>query len=192
MRVINEIDKDEPGKSTPLIPYDKINIKIMSDSICIYIEADIKDSLFELLFICIDFQVRMIERNPPILLRGAITKGKLLSEGDLLYGPGFVDAYLMEENNAAVPRIIINKCIVDDYIARFSTNHIPSNILMKDYDAFYCTNYISFYGMTDRTKIAKYDVLYRHIQDILSSTTDDSIRNKYLYLESKVQPFIKE
>ena len=113
MRTLQKkVERNGERISVPLMPSEEIHIKVMSDSVCIYIRADIPESLFELIFICIDFQNRMIELDPPILLRGAIAKGELYSSGDILFGPGFVNAYLMEEHNANVPRIIINKNII--------------------------------------------------------------------------------
>ncbi|WP_026497110.1 hypothetical protein [Butyrivibrio sp. WCD3002] len=192
MRVLNErIEEGGEEKSVPLIPDEDINIKIMSDSVCIYIRADIPESLFELLFICMDFQNRMIELDPPILLRGAIAKGNLYSDDDIIFGPGFVKAYVMEEKNASVPRIIITKDIVDDYIKTFPEMRVSYNLLNRDYDAFYYIEYISAYGLTNRDKLGKYDELYKYIENVLNSTTDDSVRNKFLYLESKVLPLLK-
>lgn len=193
MRTLQKkVEKNGERISVPLIPSEEIHIKVMSDSVCIYIRADIPESLFELIFICIDFQNRMIELDPPILLRGAIAKGELYSSGDILFGPGFVNAYLMEEHNANVPRIIINKNIIDEYNNLFPENKLPDNILNRDYDAFYYVEYISAYGLTNREKIGKYTELYSYVEKVLYSTTNDSIRNKYLYLESKILPFVAD
>ena len=196
MRVLQKhIEDGGTENSVPFIPHADINIKIMSDSVCIYIRADISSSLFQLIFICMDFQSRMLELDPPILIRGAIAKGNLYSDGDIVFGPGFVQAYVMEEKNASVPRIIITKEIVDDYNRAFPEMPVempvPSNMLNRDYDAFYYVEYISAYGITNREKMGKYEELYNYIEKVLNSTTDDSIRNKFLYLESKVLPLMK-
>ncbi len=36
-------------------------------------------------------------------------------------------------------------------------------------------------------KDGSYLRFYNHIQNVLDSTTDDSVRDKYLYLDSKIQ-----
>ena len=49
--------------------------------------------------------------NDKMLLRGALTLGKVKITDDeqkLVVGPGFIDAYLMESENAIFPRIIIS------------------------------------------------------------------------------------
>lgn len=185
------IGNGDNEKSEPIIPISEINFKVMSDSVCIYIKANIQNSLLALVFICMDFQSRMLEFKTPILLRGAITKGQLFSEDDIVFGPGFVKAYTMEEKNASVPRIIITKEIIDEY-NHLSKNKLPDNILIRDYDAFYYVEYISAYGLTDRSKMGKYDEVYEYIESVLGSTIDDSVRNKFLYLESKILPLINK
>lgn len=178
------------GKETllvPVVPPKDVHIKIMSDSVCIYIPADAEGSLFLLSFMCADFQYRMLKLDTPILLRGAITKGKLYFNGDILFGPGFVDAYLMEENNASVPRIIINKAIIDEY--KSLGNIFPDNMAFRDYDAFFSLEYISFLGAYKIEK-KKYDDLYQYILRVLGSTTDESVRSKFLYLESRLLSII--
>ena len=191
MRTLQEVIKEGgEEKSVPVIPHDEIGIKVMSDSVCIYIRAELPESLFQLMFICMDFQSRMLELNPPILLRGAITKGELYSNGDILFGPGFVKSYLMEENNASVPRIIIAKETIDEYNEKFPKRKVPSNMYNRDYDAFCYVEYVSAYGLTNREKMGHYDELYKCVEKVLNSTTDDSVRNKYLYLESKVLPLL--
>lgn len=181
MRYVKEID-------LPSLPEQNIHIKVMSDSVCIFIPSDLKGSLQQLVFMCLDFQSRMFEMNPPVLLRGAIVKGLIYSKDDVIFGSGFVDAYLMEENNANVPRIIINKSIIDDY--KTNDNEFFDSIVVRDFDAFYYLDYISAYGLNNRNNIGRYDKLYEYICSVLDNTTDDSIRNKYLYLESKVLPLL--
>lgn len=177
MRYVKEID-------LPSLPEQNIHIKVMSDSVCIFIPSNLKGSLQQLVFMCLDFQSRMFEMNPPVLLRGAIVKGLIYSKDDVIFGPGFVDAYLMEENNANVPRIIINKSIIDEY--KTNDNEFFDSIVVRDFDAFYYLDYISAYGLNNRSNFGRYDKLYEYICSVLDNTTDDSIRNKYLYLESKV------
>ena len=187
MRTLHEVfEENGVEKTVPLIPHEELNIKVMSDSVCIYIRADLPRSLFQLIFICIDFQSRMLESDPPILLRGAITKGNLYSDGDILFGPGFVKSYLMEENNASVPRIIITKQTIDDYNNNYPDSRLPDNILNRDYDAFYYVEYISAYGFTNREKVGKYDELYNYIEQVLNSTTDDSVKFYHYYLKMEL------
>lgn len=182
-----EDKKDKETLSIPIVPKEDVHIRIMSDSVCIYIPSDLKDSLFLLAFMCADFQHRMLELKPPILLRGAITKGKLFFNGDIIFGPGFVDAYLMEEKNASVPRIIINKAIIDEY--KSLGNIFPDNMAFRDYDAFFSLEYISLFGSYKAHK-EKYHALYQYILGILGSTTDESVRSKFLYLEARLLSII--
>lgn len=187
--IADEKTDGEKIEVIPVVPQEKVHVKIMSDSVCIFIPSDEKYSLYLLTFLCLDFQLRMLELTPPVLLRGAITKGLLYSNDDVIFGPGFVNAYLMEENNADVPRIIINKSDIDEYMIRY--NQPKVNFTERDSDAFYCLDYISCYCFDNRNDIEKCKKLYSYICDVLNTTTDNSVRKKYLYLESKILPWLK-
>ena len=189
MKFLHEETADENGKviAFPIVPREEVHIRVMSDSICICIRADIPGSLFVLTFMCLEFQARMLELDTPVLLRGAITKGKLFSDQDLVFGPAFVKAYLMEEKNASVPRIIIAGETVEEYCKQYPEYEVLKGWTFRDYDGFFALNYIAFYGVASQKDAGRLEGLYfKHIKPVLDSTIDDSIRNKYLYLESRI------
>ena len=67
-----------------------------------------------------------------------------------------------------------------------SQKNFMQRFLLKDFDGFYYVDsFVMFYvwGQKD----GSYLKFCNHIQHILDSTTDESIRNKYLYLEAKIQ-----
>lgn len=61
---------------------------------------------------CNYFQVRLARQDKPIIIRGAIVRGNLYAENDVVFGQGFVDAYLMQEETAKYPRIIMTKVLI--------------------------------------------------------------------------------
>lgn len=89
-----------------------ITTKIISDSICLYIKADDEKNLLFLLFACSIIQWELANFETPILLRGGVVKGKLYSDGNIIFGPGLTRAYLLEEQNAKFPRIIMTNDIL--------------------------------------------------------------------------------
>lgn len=122
----------------------------------------------------------------PILVRGAIVKGDIYANNDIMFGTGLTNAYLLEEKNAKVPRIIITKETIDTCVADESSKTYMQGFLLRDFDGFYYVDsFVMFYvwGKND----GSYLRFCNHIQNILDSTTDESIRNKYLYLESKIK-----
>lgn len=75
---------------------DSIKIKIMSDSICLYTEAGIRNALFFLIAYCVAFQHDLLVRNPSVLVRGGITVGDMYAKDDVIFGPALTEAYLLD------------------------------------------------------------------------------------------------
>lgn len=173
---------------------EKVKLKVMSDTICFYIEADLPDALFCLMLCCAFFQARLLSRPSPILIRGGITAGKLYVDGDKVFGPGFVEAYLLEEKNAKDPRIIIRKNTLEQGL--HTTNHhllkAWSSIALEDFDAFYRINFNIFLGDSVEDKIAISKWLRDAVNQKLSEEIDESIRHKYLYLKKHIECYPQE
>jgi hypothetical protein len=172
----------------PLVEISDIHQKIMSDSICFYISTDVLNALPVLIGLCSYLQVRLWRAEYPILVRGGIVEGDLYSNGDILFGTGLTEAYLLEEKNAKVPRIIMTKQTVTRASIDDSAKGLVQGHLLTDYDGFYFINsfpMLSAWGSKD----GSYARFCTHVQNTLDSTTDDSIRSKYLYLASKLQQF---
>ena len=169
-----------------------IKQKIMSDSICIYVEASVPNALAGLIATCDYFQVRLSRQNAPVLVRGAIVRGNLYAEDDVVFGQGFVDAYQMEEKTAKYPRIILTKALIKrcscldehgrDYIKQFT---------FDDDDAFVTVDYLYlFYGLSHEKDDWKCFATY--VFDKVEAETDASIKEKYLYLQRNIKRAIKK
>lgn len=175
-----------------IINLNDVKLKVMSDSICFFVDSKIQNSLFGLILTCAEFQAELLKYSKPILSRGAIVKGKLYANGDIIFGPGFVDAYIMEEQKATYPRIIMTintfdsaKCNTDDCIANYL-----SNLVYRDTDDFITIDSLEvFEGFdTDGTYCKN---LYNHILNALNTTEDNSVREKYLYLKNRLLRWYK-
>lgn len=182
-----------------LMDYSKIHKKIMSDSICIYVETSVCNSLAGIISVCDYFQVRLLRLKKPILVRGAIVRGEIYANGDVTFGPGLSNAYLLEEKTAQFPRIILTGTIISDC----KSSDLEGLNYIKDYtyrdtDAFYAVDDLFlFYGLSHDQKSWKDFMNY--LNYILNSEVDKSIREKYLYIErdvprvtKKYMNFIKE
>lgn len=180
---------NEDNKSNPIIDPSQINIKIMSDSICIFVDSQIKNALPGLILTCTAYQSNMLDLPTPVLLRGGIARGNLYCNGDIIFGSGLTDAYLLESKNAKYPRVILTKNLFDKSSYNDeNVKEMAEKMLMKDFDAFYSLNYIMMFcylGANQRKK--EIERTYTHIQDVLATTTDESIREKYLYLDRNFQ-----
>jgi len=157
-----------------------IKMKIMSDSICIYIEAHVKNALLCLASVCFNIQEKLLTLAKPILIRGAIVHGDIYAEGDITFGPAVTKAYLMEENNAKYPRIIITKQTLDEGAKQIEDGALDSlydGVFFRDADKFYTINFLATIDYESLQKLKAF------VSDILDTTIDDSIREKYLYLD---------
>ena len=171
----------------------EVNIKVMSDSICVYIEADKPNALWSLIVFCMSFQYVLLTMPQHILLRGAITLGDMFIEDDIVFGPALTQAYLLEEKNAKVPRIIILKETLDYGKSQTDKNFIETMeaSTFRDDDAFYTLNYFLFLFILndDKRKIESVKAAVSHCLDTIN---DESIRQKYLYVEKNIRKFLKE
>ena len=167
----------------------KLKIKVMSDSICVFVEKEVKDAFATLLIACASFQAELLHCMPkPIMLRGAIVSGDIADQGETVYGPALTMAYLMEQNNAKVPRIIITKELLDDVSSCNSgdstTCRLIQNMTFCDSDAFYVLDCFKFLAVLDY-KSGGEDLkrVKSYTEEMLNRTIDESIRQKYLYVQ---------
>lgn len=176
------------GTGKPFIDRTCIKQIVMSDSICYYVDASIPNALAGLIAECIYFQVRMARQTlpNPILIRGAITHGKLYAEGNIVFGNGLVEAYQLEENDAVFPRIILTRDLIlqssnldaygKDYIDKFT---------FIDEDFFVALDFLYlFYGLSHEQQSWKQ--FAQHVYDKLDCETNGQIREKYLYLRRNI------
>ena len=170
-----------------------VNIKIMSDSICVYIEADKPNALWSLILYCTGFQYSSLIMPQHILMRGGIVLGDMFIENDIAFGPALTQAYLLEEKNAKVPRIIMLKETLD--YGRSQTDKIKAELMKKftfrDDDAFYTLNYFLLF----RPNFSEQDILDQVktvVSGYLNTTIDESVRQKYLYVEKNMRKYLKE
>lgn len=171
---------------------DELKIKVMSDSICLYIDAKVPDALMCLFMSCSLLQFELLDHSTPIFLRGAIVLGEIYTDNDITFGPGLTSAYLMEENNAKYPRIILTKEVLSNIDCSDSKKNIVNTLVFKDFDAFYAINYFNLIASVGGEL---YENIALSVNNVLDTTTDNSIREKYLYfdknLSEKVEPFIR-
>ena len=175
----NIVDNDDI-----IMRMDEIKMKIMSDSICFYIDAKKENALVGLIFTCLLFQAELMNQTPPIMLRGSIVRGELYANADVTFGPGLTKAYLLEEKNAKVPRIIITRETLDSEVSPFMLKY-KNQLVFEDEDAYYSINcFGAKSGILDSQ--INWPRIRKHVDDVLGSTTDSSVREKYLYLRKRL------
>lgn len=167
---------------------DALKVKVMSDSICFYIDVNVTNALLCIIMSCMNFQYELYKNDIPIFLRGAIVRGNLYVNKDVIFGPGLTQAYLLEENNAKYPRIILTKETLQSVKIRKEYNlddyvYILKSVVFRDDDAFYAVDCTKLLLSGDQTILEN---VQKRIDYMLDTTVDSSIREKYLYLEKKL------
>ncbi len=83
-----------------------------------------------------------------MLLRGAITYGKIVHNNQMIFGPALVRAYELESKKAVYPRVIIDRNITDTMknssglsLSRATLN--PSLNRKDDGDEYYYSHYLN-------------------------------------------------
>ena len=191
---------DENNSAQEIYATKHIHTKVMSDSICFYIDSKYQDALFCLLSCCAIFQAKLLRRPTPILVRGAVVLGDIYAEGDITFGSGMTQAYLLEEENAKYPRIIITKETLFNGLVNVSRPSIRDNnnqYVYFDADKYYVVNWLNFLFDIGADKNNEsfemcYQKLSTHIDSILSSEINASVREKYLYLDDTLNRYYHE
>ena len=122
------------------------------------------------------------------LLRGGITKGKLIHTKDYLFGPAMNYAYKLESELAIFPRIIIDENLNEDI------NKQNNYFFTKDFDGIYYLDYLNkknFINMKNQDIKTHLDSIRDTLNDFnTESITDFKVKQKYLWLENKLSNFI--
>ncbi len=169
--------------------YEHIHYRILSDSIILFIEADIDDSFAALLDVCEKLQIALASLDNPILLRGGISKGNLYYEMDIIYGGGLTAAYLLESNLAKYPRIVfLGETLKAGIDVMKYMNHIKINYagIQKDVDGVYFIDYFAGYSAFGRKKKEYFDKLIKECVSVLDKSIDVSVRDKYSWMMNKI------
>ena len=193
--IFDEINEDYnttyDGTDIPIIEPGAIKKKVMSDTVCFYVETTVSNALPALIATCDYFQIRMLRLDKPMLSRGAIVKGELYHDKDVLFGNGFVHAYNMQEKAAIYPRVIIDCTIIKDYQAEDSRDQKYLDLFLTvDFDGYFFSDYLAeFYILNHDYPAWKRFML--HLNYMVENEKDERIRAKYSYLKSSI-PRVKE
>ncbi|ABM61925.1 hypothetical protein [Halorhodospira halophila] len=170
-----------------------------SDSVVISFRATEESGVFYALLNIMWVQVNLVLRG--ILCRGAVAQGKLIHTPKVLFGPGMVDAYVLESKAALYPRVILDESIINLGARAHARHHLPEHevqsimsLLEKDSDGMYYINYVTgAQSELDDPELDYPKYLYC-LQQIVESglaVRDPSVAVKYRWLREKLQPHIE-
>lgn len=170
-----------------------------SDSIVISFKAEDNGAILEIIGSIQSLIKKVV--NQEFLLRGSIAFGDIYHDKDFIYGPAMNKAYDLESKKAIVPRIIIQKDIVE-----LSKEHMPSffnegmeeyvyNYISIDLDGNYYIDYFkkgvdTFWEIKNRDK--KFMFKLKGIIEKGLQENEMYVNIKYQWMKEKFNELIKE
>lgn len=125
------------------------DVAVYSDSIVISYPCELNDdSTLVYLLVDLVYLSLTLARND-IFIRGGVTVGKVIHDKNISWGPAFVSAYEIEEENAIYPRIIIDKSVIDrnkeieEKIGGFNEDDDVSDLIEQDADGLFYLDYLA-------------------------------------------------
>lgn len=165
------------------LPYDTLNILVVSDSIILSIEKAINHSLDAIIWMCAAFQASLLLNNK-MIMRGAICCGKFYINGTVLFGQAYLEAYRLERKYST-PRIIIDKAI-DVYSVK---EH--AFITKDNTDGEYFVDYMELAMRSAMFKHSVFNIKESIIFNLIKHKSDD-IYTKYDWLKDYYNKKLKE
>ncbi len=176
--------------SIPQEVRDNLKMTFMSDSIIISISKDISMAFFGLLVFCLLIQHKLMGLRTPILSRGAISSGNYYQFYDketdtpVIFGPCFNEAYLLQEEIAIYPRIIIRNTLLDVEKSHLSGDRLAllNNFTRKSDDAYYFIDYLKFRMVFSKEGFEGNYRIKEFIESQLLIQQIERIKQKYSWL----------
>lgn len=176
-----------------------VQISFFSDSIIISFEETDEDQIFQTVA---DLQIlilNLVKRG--VLVRGAISNGKLLHNKDFILGPAFMNAYDLETKKSVVPRVICDPKVIG---AALKHKHaidfkedLPYVLDLFDLDSdgqLYIDYFDKILNIFDAEKqYLEYLVRLKEIiEQNLETPEDLNIHGKYLWMKEKFNSVIRK
>lgn len=164
-------------------------INIMSDSIVISTLCKYKESLSAIIDICWFIQYMLYELEEPILLRGAIAKGDIYQNGEIMFGKGMIDAYLMQEHCSIYPRIILQEDLLEGIEDISLIWDKKSRTILADDGYYYIDCLYEYLDLPDETfRKQNQDKISNYIErTILANSLNESVIKKMIWLKKEYE-----
>lgn len=143
--------------------------------------------------------------NQKVLVRGAVTVGKVFASEEKIFGPALVEAYELESKFAIYPRVILSHELIQQF---FENPELRSDgetlefearavggFLRRDHDGFQFIDYTRF-GAVITDEAEDYQIYLQALRDFVIEAANNaktpSIKMKYLWLIQKLNQSAQE
>jgi len=173
-----------------------VTISYFSDSLVLSADIDNVIASQSILEILAKLSIKLWD-DYSLLIRGGITLGRLVHKGNgPLFGPAMNRAYFLESQEAGTPRIIFDESCIHAF-RQIKTFSILESLIEKDDKYSYislpaCFRYITTSSTLAFSKTEQLQTVANaqskmlpKIQEKISSSPTQSIKDKYLWLEAE-------
>lgn len=201
-RRVSDGDAAPPTRSDEMRMISEVHAEIVSDAIVRTRTIETQYQTGPLIWEIIDLlhiQIDCVANG--ILVRGAMTIGPMHLGVDFsgpVFGPGLVQAYLMEEGEVVFPRIAIHEDVIErhrhdrtlwreGHTFQDEERHL-SRLLRRDEAGLHCIDYLrASLGELDDEYAGWVGFLDRHktlVEDGLAGNVNARVRRKYVWLKN--------
>lgn len=167
-------------------------VKSFSDNFLVAIEDDNGIKNFETLTKIICIIAYLCFKNNGTLIRGSITRGKMIINDQIVLGEALIRAYKIEEEVAVYPRIVIDKTLINCVNVSLSNRNLKEWIYL-DFDMEYCLNFLKIFA-------GKQEEAYRvglkaRLAELLLKMKDETnlkVKAKFNYLINYINNYYLE
>jgi hypothetical protein len=176
-----------------------LQISFFSDSVIISFEESDEDQIFHTI---VDLQLlilNLVYRG--VLVRGAISNGKLLHTKEFILGPAFMNAYDLETKKSVVPRVICHPQIIGEAMKYKNKTDFKEDLPyvlnlfdLDDDEQLYIDYFDKIIDIFDSEKqYLNYLIKLKEIIiQNLETSNDLNIRGKYLWMKEKYNSVVKK
>lgn len=136
-------------------------------------------------FFSVAIRLHLEGLNSGLLLRGAIVRGKLFHENDLIFGKALLDAEKNEREAAKYPRVVVENSILEK-----TCKHLKKNFLTSDK----CGNFYIDYLNEDKFQSYGNDLNLTNVFEMIKTTMEkykhanEKIFEKWEWMEQNYKP----
>lgn len=177
MCIVSDMNKQTSEIKENALSAPGLEVTVMSDSVVVSAPSRAFGEAIDLRwnFLCTVVSIFMVKSClNGWLVRGAVSKGWLIHQGNKVFGRGLTNAYQKESKVALYPRLIIDPKIVGD---------LGDNcILYRDKDGIHCIDWI-LSGCRNNSQVKELGIKIEDmLKNIKSRNAPDSVAQKYYWL----------
>lgn len=191
-RVVEDVRAAMNGISARAIKSRSAGMQATSFSDNIVLSVPVSSDALTTLFETIDaFSTDLLTKN--MLFRGAVVRGQLIHDENVVFGPALVHAYQLETNTAFHPRIMLHEIVYNDceQYAHDGSSACRTFVAIDAYDVAYIS---PFAGIADAPEPEAVASLVRLLGIITAglagSAGQPAISEKYKWLARRFDAFV--